>query len=132
MLHSVIIVEDHEHLAVALVTAFNADSRFRVLAAVPDIAGAVSVVPGSCPNIAIVDVNLPDGSGLNLIPILLKLCPGLRCLVFSQQDPLEYAQLAQKAGAAGYLSKGASLDRLLEVATIIAEGGEYFPRIGHP
>lgn len=81
-------------------------------------------------DLVIVDHNLPGGTGLDLIPMLRTINPASRYLMFSQGDPAIYALRARKAGASGYLRKGATMKVLLDIAAGIVRGGEYFPGTG--
>lgn len=129
MRKQVLIVEDHQHLAMALEVMLNRDPRFHVYGLAHDIPDAVAMMPASSADLVIVDINLPSGTGLELIPILRLIGPSARYLVFSQQDPIIYAPLSRTAGADGFLRKGAPQETILEAAGIIAAGGTYFPRL---
>jgi len=129
MRKQVLIVEDHEHLAVALALVLDGDLRFRTCGVAADIPEAIALMPDAGADLVILDINLPSGSGLDLIPILRTANPAAQYLVFSRQEEAVYAPLARRAGAHGYLRKGASPRAILEVASTIVGGGRHFPGI---
>ena len=87
---------------------------------------ALALAAGGMVDLVIIDINLPSGSGLDLIPLLRAVRPRARFLVCSLEDPKVFARAAREAGAAGYLQKGSRGDLILEVVGLILEGGEYF------
>ena len=127
----VLIIEDHHDLAVALAMAFDGDPGYQVCAVAHDIPEALDLMPGANADLVTVDINLPGGSGLELIPALRRMNPSARFLVLSQEDPARFAPLARAAGAAGYLRKGASLATILQVASAVLAGDECFPEPTH-
>lgn len=126
----VLIVEDHEHLSLALSMSFNGDPRFDVCGVAGDFPEAIAVMAEVRADLVIVDHNLPGGTGVDLIPVLRSINPASRYLMFSQEDPAIYGLHARKAGASGYVRKGVSLQVLLDIAASVVWGGEYFPGIG--
>lgn len=126
MIPQILIVEDHEHLATALAMNFGGDPRFVVCGAAASLSQAIKMMSEVRADLVLVDLNLPDGSGLDLIPRLRELNPAARYLIFSQEDPAIFSVHARKAGAHGYLRKGASTTSLLNIAADVAAGGEYF------
>lgn len=125
----VLIIEDHELLSQALSMSFNRDPRFDVCGVVGDFPSAIAVMAEVRADLVIVDHHLPGGKGLDLIPILRSINPASRYLMFSQEDPAVYGLHARKAGASGYLRKGASMRALLDIAASVVRGGEHFPGI---
>lgn len=76
-------------------------------------------------DLAIVDICLPDGSGLELIRNHRSKHPRLKWLVFSVFDESFHKMRARRAGAHGYLSKAVAQDQLLEAVLALLAGGEF-------
>jgi two-component system, NarL family, invasion response regulator UvrY len=105
----------------------------RLLAALPDVqiieaaAGreALALVRAEQPALIVLDLNLPGLGGLELLRRVLAEHPEARVVVLSMHAEALYATRALRAGAAGYLSKNASPEELLEAIRRVAEGGRY-------
>ena len=80
------------------------------------------------PNLVVLDLNLPGGGGLDLLRRLLAEAPKLRVLIFSMHSSPAYVMRAMQAGAAGYLTKSASADELVDAIRKVAAGGRYLQR----
>jgi len=80
------------------------------------------------PDVVVLDFNLADTSGLDLLTELLALDRSARIVVFSEQsDPL-YVTRALTAGARGYVSKSASSEELVAAVKRVMQGGRYIER----
>jgi two-component system, NarL family, invasion response regulator UvrY len=77
------------------------------------------------PALIVLDLNLPGLGGLELLRRLLAEHSEARVVVLSMHAEALYATRALRAGAAGYLSKNASPEELLEAVRRVAEGGRY-------
>lgn len=121
----VMVVDDHpmwrDNIARDLTEA-----GYEVVAAIGEAAQAIRVGASLKPDVAVVDLQLPDGSGVDVIHGVLAAHPQARILVLSasaeQRDVLE----AVKAGALGYLVKSAGRDEFLEAVRRTAEGDAVF------
>ncbi len=80
------------------------------------------------PNLVVLDLNLPGGGGLDLLRRLLAEAPKLRVLIFSMHSSPAYVMRAMQEGAAGYVTKSASADELVEAIRKVAAGGRYLQR----
>lgn len=89
------------------------------------LAAAVAAVRQQRPDLAVVDLNLPDASGHEAIAQLLRASPGLRVLVVSLNAEADYARRALQMGAAGYLAKDRAPEELVAALERIADGGRY-------
>ncbi|TVS16905.1 MAG: DNA-binding response regulator [Gammaproteobacteria bacterium] len=78
-----------------------------------DLVSARAVLDGFCPGRAIVDLKLPDGSGLELVAMLAGLEPSPRVLVLTGYASIATAVEAVKLGAANYLPKPATPEEIL-------------------
>ncbi|GAB4548501.1 MAG: response regulator transcription factor [Anaerolineae bacterium] len=79
-------------------------------------------------DVAILDIVMPDGSGLDILKQLRKLKPALQVLILSMYPEKQYAVRALKAGAAGYLTKESAPDELVAAVRRVAQGGRYITR----
>lgn len=121
----VMVVDDHPMWREGVARDLT-EAGYEVVAAVGEVAQAIRVGSSLKPEIVVLDLQLPDGSGVDVIRGLLKAHPQARILVLSasaeQQDVLE----AVKAGALGYLVKSAGREEFLEAVRRTAEGDAVF------
>src|ERR1700730_2587413 len=103
-----------------------AEGGYEVVAAVGEGAHAVRVAAAVRPDVVVLDLQLPDASGVDVIRGLLAAQPGAHVLVLSasgeQHDVLE----AVKAGATGYLMKSAKREEFLDAVSRTAAGEAVF------
>jgi DNA-binding NarL/FixJ family response regulator len=76
-------------------------------------------------DIVILDISLPDRSGLDILKQLKKINPQLSILILSIHPEERYAIRALKAGASGYLTKDKATDELIKAIQKIFSGGKY-------
>ena len=76
-------------------------------------------------DVLVLDVNMPEGSGLEVLYQLRTLRPRLRILILSMYPERQFAVRALKAGAAGYLTKESAPDELIAAVRRVAQGGRY-------
>jgi DNA-binding NarL/FixJ family response regulator len=86
---------------------------------------ALAVARAERPGLVILDLNLPDLGGLEVLTRLLREDPGVRVLVLSMHAEPLYATRALKAGAKGYLSKAAAPDEIALAVAAVAKGEGY-------
>jgi DNA-binding NarL/FixJ family response regulator len=121
----VMVVDDHpmwrDGIARDLTTA-----GYDVVASVGEGVQAIRVAPATAPDVVILDLQLPDRSGVQVLAGLHAVLPNVRVLVLSasgeQQDVLD----AVKAGATGYLVKSASAAEFLDAVARTAAGEAVF------
>jgi two-component system response regulator NreC len=83
------------------------------------------------PDVILLDVVMPDQSGLEIIPTLLKENPDAKVLVLSMQDDPQYVREAFGAGASGYVLKEAADSDVVAAVREVAGGGQYVhPELG--
>lgn len=105
----VLVVDDQADLRLLLRMQLEVDGH-DVVGEAPDGQSALLAAEQLAPDAVVLDRELPDGSGLDLIAALRAAQPGLRVVVVSGDPSGEQAALA--AGADGYLDKAAPLGRL--------------------
>lgn len=101
----VFLVDDHEVVRRGLIDLLSADSELDVIGEAGSVAQALSQIPALQPDVAVLDVRLPDGNGIELCRDLLSKMPDLRCLMLTSFTSDEAMLNAILAGASGYVVK---------------------------
>jgi DNA-binding NarL/FixJ family response regulator len=124
----VLLVDDHELVREGLSRLFAETPDIRVKESAGSVAGAMRLIGRSrFPfDIAIVDVSLPDGNGLDLIrPLRARPGGGLPVLVLSIHSDAQYAIRALRKGASGYVTKDSPFGTLADAVRQVASGGRF-------
>jgi len=80
----------------------------------------------SSADLVLLDINLPDQSGVEVCRALLKRKPKLKIIALTNFDQLTYLQNMRDAGAQGYLLKNSSLDEIEKAIRTVMTGKEYW------
>lgn len=78
------------------------------------------------PDLLIVDINMPDGDGLEFVRDVLPNAPAMRVLVISAHEEEEYRQMARDCGAHGYLCKNSTPTDVLAAIDLLRKGEPSF------
>jgi two-component system, NarL family, response regulator DevR len=117
-----LLVDDHEVVRRGLRDLLNGEKDIEVVAEAGTVGEALVRATASKPDVAIVDVRLPDGNGVELCRTLRSLPDGPRCLVLTAFDDEEALVGAIMAGASGYLLKQVRGHDLVTAVHEVAEG----------
>lgn len=101
----VFLVDDHEVVRRGLIDLLGADEELDVVGEAGSVAEAMVRIAAAHPDVAVLDVRLPDGNGVELCRDLLSGMPGLRCLMLTSFTSDEAMLDAILAGASGYVVK---------------------------
>ncbi len=118
----VMIVDDHAMMRRGLRELLNDEGDFEICAEAADIADALDCVRDRKPHLALVDVSLPSGSGLELAKQMLAMHPKLRILFISMHDDMVFAERALRAGALGFINKARSGEEMLAAIRKVSRG----------
>lgn len=121
----ILVVDDHPVVREGLTSALGDEPEFEVVGAVGSAEEARAVVRSLQPDVVLLDLELPDRNGVEAIPDLLQANPQVRVLVLTAYDTEERVVGAVRAGARGYLLKGAPLDEIGRAIRAVAGGGSY-------
>ncbi|MEO5913061.1 MAG: response regulator transcription factor [Luteolibacter sp.] len=124
----IFLVDDHPMLREGLSRLIENKSGCQICGESETASDALDAIPAAAPDIVLMDISLPDKSGLELIKDLQARFPELRILVFSMHDEMLYAERVMRAGAKGYLMKGESTEKLIEAIDCVLSGGLYLSR----
>ena len=101
----VLVVDDHELLRAGLVTVLESDPGITVVGQAGDGPSGVRVARELCPDVVLMDVEMPGGDGITATARLRDEVPSARVLVLTMFDLDDYVAEALRAGAAGFLLK---------------------------
>ncbi|WP_431970734.1 response regulator [Nocardia sp. bgisy134] len=118
----VFLVDDHEIVRRGLTDLLESDPELAVIGEAGDVAEAMSGIRAARPDVAVLDVRLPDGNGIELCRDLLAEFDRLRCLILTSYTD-EHAMLdAILAGASGYVVKNIKGMELAEAIKAVGAG----------
>lgn len=107
-----LLVEDHDVVRESLSARLNAEPDIYVVAAVGTVEAALEQVTSQPPDVAVLDVGLPDGDGVTLCRRIRAVSPSTRCIIHTGTD-LD-PETAIRAGAVAVVLKQLIGDRLLQ------------------
>jgi two-component system, NarL family, nitrate/nitrite response regulator NarP len=110
----------------ALAEIFEKDRRFSLVATAATAEGFLGMVMRMPVQVAVIDWNLPALGAARLIDVLRAQTNATRLVVYAE-DTGDIPRKAMTAGAAGFVSRSESVDRLLETCLAVAKGKMMFP-----
>ncbi len=116
----VFLVDDHELVRRGLIDLLSDDPDLDVVGEAASVSEALARIPALRPDVAVLDIRLPDGNGIELCRDLLARFPDLRCLMLTSFTSEEAMLDAILAGASGYVVKDI---RGMELAKAIKDVG---------
>jgi DNA-binding NarL/FixJ family response regulator len=119
---TVVIVEDHTLVREGTRRILTSEPGLQVVGEAGRAAEALELCRRLQPDVALLDLRLPDGSGIRLAAELLEACPTSRSVILSAFDDEEYVVAALEAGAAGYLVKDIPSADLIDAVRRAHEG----------
>jgi two-component system response regulator NreC len=127
----VLIVDDHAVVRAGLKLVLEAAEGIEPVGEAGSARDAIFEARSLKPEVILLDVLMPDQSGLDVIPTLLKENPDTKILVLSMQDDPHYVREALGAGASGYVLKEAADSEVVAAIREVASGGRYVhPELG--
>jgi two-component system response regulator NreC len=127
----ILIVDDHAVVRSGLRLLLDAEDDFEPVGEAGTAREAVFQARALEPDVILMDVVMPEQSGLDVIPMLLHERPETKVLVLSMQDDPQYVRQAFAAGASGYVLKEAADVEVVAAIREVARGGRYVhPELG--
>ena len=120
---TVFLVDDHEVVRRGVRELLEAEPDLHVVGEASSVAEALVRVPAVGPQVAVLDVRLPDGNGVELCRELRDTVPGIACLMLTSFADDQALLDAVLAGAAGYVLKNVRGNDLVEGVRTVAAGG---------
>jgi DNA-binding NarL/FixJ family response regulator len=127
----VLIVDDHAVVRAGLKLLLEAEDDLDPVGEAGTAQDAVFQARTLKPDVILLDVVMPDQSGLDVLPTLIHEQPETKVLILSMQDDPQYVRRAFTAGASGYVLKEAADTEVVAAIREVARGGRYVnPELG--
>ena len=127
---TVIVIDDHSLIRSGLAAALK-NAGYKVIAEAASKAEALAVLNNHSPDFCIIDLNLGDGDGFEVISTSRRKLPHTNFLILTMNDDEVNLAQAKECGAAAYILKSAPISELLEVLTSITNDKNTFKAVGN-
>ncbi|MDB6140778.1 MAG: two component transcriptional regulator, LuxR family [Verrucomicrobiaceae bacterium] len=121
----VLLIDDHPIMRHGLAQLIGVEPGLEVCGQTGSAMDGLAAVGQLKPHIVVVDLTLPDKSGLELIKDIQAMYPRMRCIVLSMHEESLYAERALRAGARGYVMKEMAAETLIQAIRRVLDGGIY-------
>jgi two-component system, NarL family, nitrate/nitrite response regulator NarL len=122
----VVLADDHVFVRDGIKSLLENESNIIVVGEATDGQEALTVVSTEKPDLLIVDIRMPHYTGIEVVEKIRQEKNTVKIVVLSMHESEEYVLQSIKAGADGYLLKGASKEEFLKALHTVANGGKYF------
>src|SRR5665648_50964 len=122
----IFLVDDHQLVRDGIKALLAGIADIRIIGEATNGNELLEAIKSQQPDIILMDISLPDISGIELTRILSREHPDLRVLILSMYTNEDFVFNAMKAGARGYLPKNISRKELLDAIYAIQAGHEFF------
>jgi len=125
---TVAIVEDHQILVDAIELMLRMNGEFKFVGSAPNLATGYEMVRHATPDILLLDINLPDGNGYELVPKVVETSPATHVVVLTSYTDEDTILRAIDIGVSGFLPKSASLSDFLDTLHKVVEDEIVMPQ----
>ncbi len=121
----ILIVDDHPAVREALTIRCSREPDLEVCGEAADVTEALQVLDATNPDVAVIDIALKNGDGIDLIKRIKARNDSVRMLVWSMYSESLCAERALRAGALGYINKEQATDQIIEAIRRVLDGKVY-------
>lgn len=122
----VLVVDDHELVRTGFCRMLADTPEIEVIGQAESGEMAIEIARKEHPDVVLLDVNMPGIGGIETTRRLIQSAPNIRVLAVSGLAEEPYPSLLLKAGAKGYITKGAPLAEMVRAIKKVMQGGKYF------
>ncbi len=117
-----VVVDDQELFRRGLTMLLNVEDDIEVVGEAADGASAASLAATAVPDVVLMDVRMPKGSGIEACAALKEAAPNSRIIMLTVSDEEADLYEAVKNGASGYLLKDSSIEEVAQAVRVVADG----------
>ncbi len=121
----VLVVDDHDLVRMGITRMLADIAGIKVVGEAASGEDAIRLARELAPQVVLMDVKMPGIGGLEATRKLLRVHPDIRVLAVTVCDEEPFPSRLLKAGAAGYLTKGAALEEMVKAVRLVASGQRY-------
>jgi two-component system, NarL family, invasion response regulator UvrY len=125
LLIKILIADDHELVRTGIKKMLADIHDLKVIAEAENAEQAIRLAKETRPNVVLMDVKMPGIEGLEATRKLLRFDHSIKVLALTSLDDDFFSERLLKAGAAGYLTKGASIDEMIQAIRAVHAGQRY-------
>ena len=118
----VALIDDHIIVRSGFAQLLSLENDVEVTGEFSSVTEARKGLPGINADVCIIDISMPDESGLSLLEVMPK---GIACIMLSVHDSITIIEKALESGARGYLTKRCNPDELVQAVRTVVSGGCY-------
>jgi two-component system, NarL family, response regulator DegU len=123
---NIILADDHSIVRDGIKSTLSSEKNLSIIGEASNGLEAVDIVKKLQPDVAILDISMPEMDGLQAVKKITSLGLPTRCLILSMHDKEEYVMEAIESGAAGYLLKDTEKEEFVRAINAISKGEKYF------
>ena len=121
----VLVVDDHELVRLGISRMLNDVSGIRVVGEAGSGEEAINLAREKAPDVILMDIKMPGIGGLEATRKILRQDDGIRVIAVTMCEEEPFPTRLMRAGAAGYLSKGADLEEMVRAVRVVHSGQRY-------
>jgi two-component system invasion response regulator UvrY len=122
---SVVVVDDHKMIREMWIRLFAEAKLYEIVGESGDFHEAISVIGARKPQIVLLDINLPNASGLDAVPLIQKQSPDTKIIGVSMHNQPALAKKMLKLGAKGYVTKNSPQEEIFSAIDQVLKGNVY-------
>jgi DNA-binding NarL/FixJ family response regulator len=121
-----LLVDDHALVREGIRSSLVRYPSIKVVGEAGNGKEAVRMSHQLCPDIVLMDINMPEMSGVEATPLIRKQCPNTKIIILTVHDTKEYVSRLLRMGANGYVRKDTSPEELVRAIEAVARGEAFF------
>lgn len=122
---NLILVDDHELMRFGIKNWLEEKSDWKICGSVGSIAECLECLKSTTPSIVLVDIDLGNESGFDLVPLIRQENPEIKIVMYSMHNESAYIIKAKQLKVDGYVSKGSQTDYFIQCLNEVYEGKTY-------
>ena len=119
----VAVADDHPVVLAGIKSLLQTAPEITIIGEATTGKAAIELIQQTLPDIAIIDISLPDISGLDIARRIAETCPAVKLLALTVHEDRAYVQLLLQAGIKGYMLKRSAAEDLVRAVRAVAAGG---------